>query len=310
MRSPADLLQTDQIRCYKTDGQVVPCEATGQDASFKVEPPLPADRRFHVLDAVVRDRLTGAVWSGNANLPEFPLTWHEAQAFIADMRARHEYGRDDWQLPSRRLLFSLISHQQINPALAEGHPFRNVFTGYYWSAETCRRLRNQAWYVHLGGGRVHRGMKHGSYMVWPVSMHGAGRDDNRVIDADRYIIDGPCVNDRFSGLNWSRDADPTAVALDWQQALDTVAQLNADVMGGYADWRVPTIRELESLVSLDAHSPALTSGHPFTNVRDAYWSSTTSVYEPRYAWTVYMQDGIVGVGFKPGTDFHLWPVRG
>ena len=289
---------------------MIPCEASGQDASFKARPLLPASRRFQILDAVVRDMLTGAVWSGDANLPEFPLTWHEAKMFVADMCARREYGRSDWQLPSRRLLFSLISHQQVNPALAVGHPFRNVFTGYYWAADTCRRLQNQAWYVHLGGGRVHRGMKHGSYMVWPVSMHDSGCDDKGGIGADRFTIDGPFVNDRLTGLNWCRDANPSAVSLDWQQALDRVSQMNKDVIDGHADWRVPTIRELESLVSLDAHSPALPSGHPFSNVQDTYWSSTTSVYEPRYAWTIYMQDGIVGVGFKPGSDFHLWPVRG
>ena len=73
---------------------------------------------------------------------------------------------------------------------------------------------------------------------------------------------------------------------------------------------MPNIRELESLVDLQADSPALPEGHPFTNVRDVYWSSTTSVYEARYAWALYSRDGMVGVGFKPDTGFHLWPVRG
>lgn len=34
-----------------------------------------------------------------------------------------------------------------------------------------------------------------------------------------------------------------------------------------------------------------------------YWSSTTSMYESRYAWVLYMRDGAVGVGFKPLSEF-------
>lgn len=81
-------------------------------------------------------------------------------------------------------------------------------------------------------------------------------------------------------------------------------------MCGHLDWRMPNIRELESLVDLCADSPALAPDHPFGNVREVYWSSTTSVYEPRYAWALYTRDGMVGVGFKPDAVFHLWPVRG
>ena len=84
--------------------------------------------------------------------------------------------------------------------------------------------------------------------------------------------------------------------------------LNRGKLGGCHDWRLPNIRELESFIDLGYHSPALPTGHPFVNVQDAYWSSTTSVYEPRYAWTLYCRDGIVGVGFKPHEDFYVWPV--
>lgn len=88
-----------------------------------------------------------------------------------------------------------------------------------------------------------------------------------------------------------------------------VDAFNRKQFGGHPDWRLPNIRELESLVDLNAHSPAIPNDHPFVNVQDAYWSSTTSVYEPRYAWTLYSRDGIVGVGFKPHGDFYAWPVR-
>lgn len=152
-------------------------------------------------------------------------------------------------------------------------------------------------------------MKQGSYMLWPVSLGDVGAGAAADV-RHRFRRDGECVRDRLTGLIWSRDAAPDPVPLDWQTALVRVDRLNVRAMGGYHDWRMPAIRELESLVDLDCDSPALAGDHPFIHVREAYWSSTTSVYEPRYAWTLYTQDGIVGVGFKPGADFYLWPVRG
>jgi hypothetical protein len=304
------LLETDQIECYAQEGQAIPCQSSGQDASFeKIHLPS-RGQRFRLSSHAVADELTGAVWNRDANPAEYPLTWNEAMAFIADMRANQAHGHNNWQLPSRDLLFSLISHQNVNPALPGDHPFDNVFPGYYWSADSCRRLPDQAWYVHLGGGRVHRGMKHGSYMVWPISLDNQKSVDPGTSGKARFtIVDNALVHDAHTGLIWSKDADLTGHPLTWQEALSMVHTLNRKQFGGCRDWRLPNIRELESLVDLGAHSPALTTGHPFVNVQDAYWSSTTSVYEPRYAWTLYSRDGIVGVGFKPGDEFFLWPVR-
>lgn len=301
--------QTDQRQCYDEGGRVVPCEGTGQDACLTENRRPAVDGRFSVEGHVVRDTLTGAVWSRDANPAQFPLTWHEALGMTADMRQRRMYGYSDWQLPSRDLLYSLISHQYINPAIDTSHPFENIFNGYYWTKDSCCRLPDQAWYVHLGGGRIHRGMKHGSYLVWPICPGTDQTADAERNITDRFAVAGEAVRDNLTGLTWSINADPLGRRLSWQAALTLVQDLNDHLHGGRHPWRMPNIRELESLVVLDAHSPALPAGHPFENVQDAYWSSTTSVYEPRYAWALYTRDGQVGVGFKPGEEFFLWPVR-
>jgi hypothetical protein len=299
------LLETDQIRCYGADGRVIPCRDTGQDAAAP-KTFRPDGERFRVIGPVVRDMCTGAVWTRDANPVEFPLSWPEAAEFTAEMRERRAHGYERWHLPTRRLLFSLISHQYVNPSLPEEHPFENVFTGYYWTRDTCRRLPEQAWYGHLGGGRIHRGMKHGSYMVWPVCQ----ASDILAPEHSRFTVNDGCVHDAWTGLTWRADADMAGQRLTWASALSAVRELNRGSGAGAPAWRLPNIRELESLVYLGAHSPALPAGHPFLHIREAYWSSTTSVYEPRYAWTLYSRDGFIGVGFKPREDFSAWPVRG
>jgi hypothetical protein len=85
--------------------------------------------------------------------------------------------------------------------------------------------------------------------------------------------------------------------------------MNRKSAGMHTDWRLPNIRELESLVDINSHSPAMPPNHPFARIADGYWSSTTSIYEPSYAWVLYSLDGAIGVGYKAKTDFYAWAVR-
>jgi hypothetical protein len=300
------LLETDQLYCYNADGGVIPCHGTGQDAS---SPKLRRAERFEVLGETVQDRWTGAIWSRKANAADFPLTWDEARAFAAAMAAEGRDGLTGWRLPPRRLLFSLISHQQTTPALPAGHPFREVFSGAYWTADTCHRLPGQAWKVDVGGGRMLKARTSDGALVWPVCLpETAGEMGQNALSANRFVLEGEGVLDTVTNLVWRRDADPARRLLSWPEALAQAAELDraARQNGG---WRVPNIRELESLMDLAADSPALTPGHPFVNVPEVCWSSTTSLYEPRYAWALYTRDGMVGVGFKAQAGFSLWPVR-
>lgn len=297
--------------------------------------------RFEASEYTVTDRKTGLMWVKNAGISEFPLTWKEAFEFTEDLNRDAHGGFTDWRLPNRRELFSLVSHENINPTLDSGHSFVNVFQGYYWTASTCARVPAQAWYVHFGGGKVYRGMKYASNMVWPVREPSPGRvqipfsgqahcfDENGDAapcekhplqhgalssgipwPAPRFEVANGYILDRLTGLTWTRKACSDARFLTWKDAHEVIAGMNQRHAYGFSDWRVPAIRELESLADLGRHSPALPGGHPFSEVSDFYWSGTTSMYEQRYAWAFYTKDGAVGVGFKGNPEFSLWPVRG
>ncbi|HQS58781.1 MAG TPA: DUF1566 domain-containing protein [Gallionellaceae bacterium] len=81
--------------------------------------------------------LAGLVWTLDANLSEFPLSWLEALVWVRNMNKEHACGFSDWRLPNCRELRSLVSHQTRRPALPKGHPFVNVFPGWYWSSTTA-----------------------------------------------------------------------------------------------------------------------------------------------------------------------------
>ena len=58
--------------------------------------------RFDVLDDMVLDNTTGLVWTRNASLSDFPMTWNEAFAFVEDLNQSGLYGYKDWKLPERK----------------------------------------------------------------------------------------------------------------------------------------------------------------------------------------------------------------
>jgi hypothetical protein len=124
------------------------------------------------------------------------------------------------------------------------------------------------------------------------------------------------VTDNLTGLMWLTDANCFG-AVNWQQALDKVADFNANPgsysCGGYTaaytDWRLPNRKELRSLTDFSQNNPALPAGHPFSYVQSHdYWSSTTCAYSTDGAWVVYMGYGYVIGDLKSGY-YYVWPVR-
>ena len=329
------VLHTGQTRCWDASGREIPCRGTGQDGEWQRGAPWPAER-FVVRGEVVTDGLTGLHWCRDATVGTFPCTWAEAFALIDGLNRERHGGRDDWRLPNRNELRSLMSYQARKPALAEGHPFVNVFLGWYWTSTTAAISPAYAWAVHLEGARMFYGRKDQEYLCWPVCGAGNGllphTGQRRCVDAGGVVVDcrglgqdgelqtgapwpeprftvtGEVVRDRLTGLAWARRADPGGEPVAWQEALDRVSAWNDEHGTAQLVWRLPTINELASLVDCDAHSPALPDGHPFIGLQDGYWSATTSFFECDWAWVLYLDKGACGVGHKPGRTFFLWPV--
>jgi hypothetical protein len=79
--------------------------------------------------------------------------------------------------------------------------------------------------------------------------------------------DGLTVTDDVTGLVWQRmpDTDLDGVLepsdkLSWWDAMDQPAALNAVAYGGYTDWRLPSIKELYSLIDFSGVDPSGYSG--------------------------------------------------
>jgi len=333
MELPCGYPATGQRSCHAVSGKEIPCAGSGQDGESRRGRPWPSPR-FIAEGERVQDRLTGLVWPRDALAAVFPLDWDEALRFIRQLNRRVWLGHGDWRLPNRRELRSLMSYQTRMPALPEGHPFINLFSGWYWSSTTAVIAPSHAWYVHMEGARMFYGGKDQSYMVWPVRgegngllaatgqqacfnacgqeipCQGSGQDGEfqvgRCWPSPRFLRVPGAVQDRLSGLYWRVGADLAGAPVTWEQALSAVHELaRKDPSAG---WRLPNINELEMLVDCSSYGPALPVQAPFEAVRQGYWSSSSSLFEPDWAWALYLDKGATGVGQKSGRHFHVWPV--
>jgi hypothetical protein len=242
---------------------------------------------------------------------------------------------------------------------AEGDPFTNVQPSddYYWSGTSVTGFAHFAWDVRMGYGDVNSHDKSTVNYHWPVrgsssliapvekteqsachdssgsliSCSGTGQDGDHRAGAlwptPRFTDNGDgTVTDNLTGLIWLKEANCFGGRL-WAQALGDCSALTSGSCGltdgsSAGDWRLPNIKELQSLFHYGYHLPALpdtsgaakwTEGDPFTNVQAAgsyYWSGSSVTGYEHFAWDVRMDYGDTNSHSKSASSFHVWPVRG
>ena len=103
----------------------------------------------------------------------------------------------------------------------------------------------------------------------------------------QYTISQDTVRDNRTGLLWQRTVPSSGYA--WDPAKTTCAGLN---LGGFATgWRLPTYKELLSIVDRRATNPMIDrTAFPCTP-GDSFWSSTVHPNNPTFAWVVSFQSG-------------------
>jgi len=343
------LPRTGQTKCWDTNGYEIPCAGTGQDGDIQAGVVWPEPRFTDNGDDTMTDNLTGLMWTKNAELTSPNLMdWSQAIDFCNNLKLGGH--KDWRLPNVNELESLINANEFDSTAWLVSQGFTNVLDDDYWSSTTNARYTDAyAWYVHMYNGRVEYGDKVHYLVVWPVRSGQCGSFVDSVIclpqtgqttsyysgdDGDlqkgvvwpipRFTDHGNSVTDNLTGLMWTKDANLLATRnpefdndgtagdgdVTWQHALDYVAKLNAENYLGQTDWRLPNWKELYSLTDFSKYNPSLPTGHPFINVYDCfYWSSTTrpSSYNTA-AWHFSLCDGYVDYTGKSGVRL-VWPVR-
>ncbi len=133
---------------------------------------------------------------------------------------------------------------------------------------------------------------------------------------DAFFASGRSIKGRFSdhgdgtvfdsttGLLWQKV--PENSPRPWQEALNYCDEL---MLAGYPDWRLPNVRELQTLVDFGRGAPAVDPVFGTANSNGQCWSSTTYQSVPTEAWTVSLSEGGTVHAAKT-TPFMIRAVRG
>jgi hypothetical protein len=312
------IVGTGQLTFWNSAGKEISAPAKGapfygQDAQFPGTTPSYKDNG----DGTISDLVTGLMWTqspdvngdGKINASD-KLTLSQAIARAGTLRTG---GYSDWRLPTIKEQYSLIDFNGVDPLLTDTDtssltPFIDTkfFTFGYGDISAGDRI--------IDAQMATSTLYVGKTFIFLQTMFGTNFVDGRIKGyppaigmgslAEKtfyayYVRGNPAygvnsfadngdgtVTDKATRLMWSK-ADSGA-GMDWEHALAWAQQKNAEHYLGHNDWRVPNIKELQSIVDY-SRSPATTDSPAIDPVfqttkmtneagQDDYgffWSSTT-----------------------------------
>jgi hypothetical protein len=115
----AEPVQTGQSACYDTAGSAIDCTGTGQDGEFQAG----ASHSFvDNGDGTITDEATGLMWeklSADGGIHDSSNAYSITDAVavkIASLNAEQFAGHDDWRLPNRNELATIVNFGTVSPA--------------------------------------------------------------------------------------------------------------------------------------------------------------------------------------------------
>ena len=112
--------------------------------------PLPANNFINNNDGTITDTATGLMWQ-QATAPG-TYTWQLALDYVALLNTDEYLGYDDWRLPDRTELLSILDYSRYDPAI---DPVFSTVASKYWSSTTFANGADKAWCVYFNGGSVY-----------------------------------------------------------------------------------------------------------------------------------------------------------
>ncbi len=303
------IVDTNQTTFFSNDAIIdKPDESDafyGQDAQFVGNAPSYTDNG----DGTVSDNVTGLMWVQD---PGEKLTWPEAVELLEELNQSNYLGYSDWRIPSMKELYSLVDFSgNTGTSSSTSTPYINTdyFVFEYGDAAGESRFIDSQILTSTIYGSTTLG---GNTTVFGYNF-ADGRIKGYEIDKDFYcyfvrgntsygknlFVDNgdETITDEATSLMWSQydsgyyegytDENGNG-AMTWEDSLAWVQEKNEENFLGYSDWRLPDIKELQSLVDYE-QSLAVTGTAAIDSLFDCtpiinyageddygyYWSGTT-----------------------------------
>jgi len=311
------IVDTGQTVCYDDSGAIAcPTEGEafyGQDAQYTGNTPSYTDNG----DGTITDNVTGLIWQqspdtdGDGDIDAADKLSYEAAGTYCENLSLAGY--DDWQLPTIKQAYSLIDFSGFDPSGYEGTdpsglvPFidTDYFDFAYGDTDAGERIIDSQYassslYVSDVDKPLMFGVNIADGRIKGYGLNLRGQDktflvacihENSTYGVNAFVDNGDStITDQATGLMWAQDdsGNDAPNGFNWEEALAYVAAQNDANYLGHSDWRLPNVKELQSILDY-SRSPDTTNSAaidplfnatPITNEEgetdyDFYWSSTT-----------------------------------
>ena len=245
----------------------------GQDAQYGWDAANDSSLRFTRdvsinVEPVVLDNVTGLMWQGCTNGQsgascelgvDIRYDWAAALALCDSLEWG---GYDDWRLPDEYELHSIVNYGE-GVGTIDGAAFPESPSYYFWTSSTSASDEAKAREVVFeNAGFLSASEKTFTDNVRCVRLGPTPRPERFTLDT---LLSGqPVVIDAATDLEWqgcAADAtgDTCEPSIDvpsysWLQALAYCEDL---IWAGHDDWRLPNVKELESIIDNHVSSPAI-----------------------------------------------------
>jgi hypothetical protein len=155
---PADLGASDDAGGSDA-GPTRPAPSTWAVWELPGTPMTPRAYAYDDISETVLDLVTGLEWQRRG--APTALVQSAAASYCSDLLLD---GRDDWRLPSRIELASIVDYGEFNPAV-NGSAFPSTFRSQYWTRSPVAGEAGLFWLVHFVDGVISRGMATAGYYV-------------------------------------------------------------------------------------------------------------------------------------------------
>lgn len=289
-----EVTDTMQSTCYDIYGDVInPCpqpgeDYYGQDANYTINPPsytkldangnsLPEDAEDW---AMIQDNITGTIWAQFESFgevsPASPGNRDQCQRLVDSYNGQNFGGYSDWRLPRPHEAATTFGIAAIK--------------GSYWTTATSACEGNSfAWYFHnYQGLKIDQIYENRATCVTMVR--------NTQQSSSSFVINNDgTVTDTNTNLMWQQISPESAK--NWRDALSYCENLT---LAGYDDWRLPNIKELESLVDYLICPSLKTDVFSDSESTATFWTSTSTTASPtaNYSSIITFSNGECGLENK------------
>lgn len=101
--------------------------------------------------------------------------------------------------------------------------------------------------------------------------------------------------DSKTGLMWQDNSAAKYTKKDWEGAMDFCSKLR---LAGYDDWRLPTIKELETILGTSPRNMDMKKGFKNVGGSGYYWTSSVDESNKDFAWMMNFKRGYEYINYK------------